>query len=70
MSPFEEAPEEFDQTIFAVTNKTIGAVEGLTLKLVKDQQRYNDDLMGCFFSKLKHTRYAIVLSRVHSPTQM
>ncbi|KAL6202359.1 hypothetical protein ACLB2K_026067 [Fragaria x ananassa] len=38
MSPFEEAPEEFDQTIFAVTNKTIGAVEGLTLKLVKDQQ--------------------------------
>ncbi|KAL6196334.1 hypothetical protein ACLB2K_031949 [Fragaria x ananassa] len=38
MSPFEEAPEEFDQTIFAVTNKTIEAVEGLTLKLVKDQQ--------------------------------
>ncbi|XP_062017991.1 OVARIAN TUMOR DOMAIN-containing deubiquitinating enzyme 2 [Rosa rugosa] len=39
MSPFEEAPEEFDQTIFAVKNKTIGPVEGITLNLVKEQQR-------------------------------
>ncbi|KAE8654233.1 calcium-dependent protein kinase 9-like isoform 1 [Hibiscus syriacus] len=40
MSPFDGAPEEFDQTIFAVQkDKTIGPVEGLALNLVKDQQR-------------------------------
>ncbi|KAK8706038.1 hypothetical protein V6N13_049619 [Hibiscus sabdariffa] len=40
MSPFEGAPEEFDQTIFAVQkDRTIGPVEGLALNLVKDQQR-------------------------------
>ncbi|CAN0901026.1 OVARIAN TUMOR DOMAIN-containing deubiquitinating enzyme 2 [Linum grandiflorum] len=40
MSPFEEAPEEFDQTIFPVQkDRTIGLVEGMTLNLVKDQQR-------------------------------
>ncbi|KAH1121118.1 hypothetical protein J1N35_004278 [Gossypium stocksii] len=46
MSPFEDAPEEFDQTIFAVQkDRTIGPVEGLALNLVKDQQskrRYTD----------------------------
>nr|KJB12008.1 hypothetical protein B456_002G088500 [Gossypium raimondii] len=46
MSPFEYAPEEFDQTIFAVQkDRTIGPVEGLALNLVKDQQskrRYTD----------------------------
>ncbi|KAM0997504.1 hypothetical protein ACFX2I_007363 [Malus domestica] len=40
MSPFEGAPEEFDQTIFAVHNSSIGPVEGLALNLVKEQQRY------------------------------
>ncbi|XP_050219997.1 OVARIAN TUMOR DOMAIN-containing deubiquitinating enzyme 2 [Mercurialis annua] len=40
MSPAEEAPEEFDQTIFAVRNdRTIGPAEGLALNLVKEQQR-------------------------------
>ncbi|KAE8680219.1 Detected protein of confused Function [Hibiscus syriacus] len=40
MSPFEGAPEEFDQTIFVVQNdRTIGPVECLALNLVKDQQR-------------------------------
>lgn len=40
-SPFEGAPEEFDQTIFTVQkDRTIGLVEGLTLNLVKEQQRY------------------------------
>ncbi|KAM1100933.1 hypothetical protein ACFX13_007467 [Malus domestica] len=45
MSPFEGAPEEFDQTIFAVHNSSIGPVEGLALNLVKEQQskrRYTD----------------------------
>ncbi|CAL9017626.1 unnamed protein product [Prunus brigantina] len=45
MSPFEGAPEEFDQTIFAVRDSTIGPVEGLALNLVKEQQskrRYTD----------------------------
>lgn len=42
MSPFEGAPEEFDQTIFAVQkDRTVGQVEGLALNLVKDQQRYH-----------------------------
>ncbi|XVF77443.1 hypothetical protein PTKIN_Ptkin14bG0043500 [Pterospermum kingtungense] len=42
MSPFEGAPEEFDQTIFAVQkDRTIGTVEGLTLNLVKDQQSFS-----------------------------
>ncbi|KAG6794035.1 hypothetical protein POTOM_003268 [Populus tomentosa] len=40
MSPFEGAPEEFDQTIFAVQNdRTIGPAEGHALNLVKEQQR-------------------------------
>ncbi|BFG29768.1 hypothetical protein CerSpe_160420 [Prunus speciosa] len=38
MSPFEGAPEEFDQTIFAVKDNTIGPVEGLALNLVREQQ--------------------------------
>jgi ubiquitin thioesterase OTU1 len=42
MSPFEGAPEEFDQTIFAVQNdRTIGPAEGHALNLVKEQQRYS-----------------------------
>lgn len=41
MSPSDGAPEEFDQTIFAVrTDRTVGPVEGLALNLVKEQQRY------------------------------
>ncbi|XP_072954354.1 OVARIAN TUMOR DOMAIN-containing deubiquitinating enzyme 2 [Typha angustifolia] len=40
MSPFEGAPEEFDQTIFPVDyNRSIGPVEGLALNLVRDAQR-------------------------------
>lgn len=40
MSPFEGAPEEFDQTIFSVHyDRTIGAVEGIVLNFVRDQQR-------------------------------
>lgn len=40
MSPADGAPEEFDQTIFAVQkDRTVGPVEGLVLNLVKDQQR-------------------------------
>lgn len=40
MSPCDGAPEEFDQTIFAVQKDgTIGPIEGLALNLVKDQQR-------------------------------
>ncbi|XP_059664789.1 OVARIAN TUMOR DOMAIN-containing deubiquitinating enzyme 2 [Cornus florida] len=40
MSPSDGAPEEFDQTIFVVQkDRTIGSVEGLTLNLVKEQQR-------------------------------
>lgn len=40
MSPFERAPEEFDQTIFAVhSDRTIGPVEGLALNFVKEQHR-------------------------------
>ncbi|CAI0382751.1 unnamed protein product [Linum tenue] len=42
MSPVEEAPEEFDQTIFLVQrDRTIGPIEGLALNLVKDQQRFH-----------------------------
>lgn len=41
MSPFEGAPEEFDQTIFAVrSDRTIGPVEGLALNFVKEQHRH------------------------------
>lgn len=41
MSPADGAPEEFDQTIFAVNaDRTIGSFEPLALNLVKDQQRY------------------------------
>ncbi|XP_062077736.1 OVARIAN TUMOR DOMAIN-containing deubiquitinating enzyme 2 [Humulus lupulus] len=40
MSPFEGAPEEFDQTIFSVQlDRTIGLVEGIALNFVKEQQR-------------------------------
>ncbi|XAR67451.1 Ubiquitinyl hydrolase 1 [Bertholletia excelsa] len=40
MSPFDGAPEEFDQTIFTVRKDgTIGPVERLALNLVKEQQR-------------------------------
>ncbi|CAB4308353.1 unnamed protein product [Prunus armeniaca] len=39
MSPFEGAPEEFDQTIFAVKDSTIEPVDRLALNLVKEQQR-------------------------------
>ncbi|KAJ6887121.1 OTU-like cysteine protease family protein [Populus alba x Populus x berolinensis] len=40
MSPFEGAPEEFDQTIFTVQkDRTIGPAEGHALNLVKEQQR-------------------------------
>ncbi|OAY74976.1 Ubiquitin thioesterase OTU1 [Ananas comosus] len=40
MSPFEGAPEEFDQTIFPVDhNRSIGPAEGLALNLVRDAQR-------------------------------
>ncbi|PIA28410.1 hypothetical protein AQUCO_07000024v1 [Aquilegia coerulea] len=38
--PAEGAPEEFDQTIFTVQkDRTVGAIEGLALNLVKDAQR-------------------------------
>ncbi|XP_071703194.1 OVARIAN TUMOR DOMAIN-containing deubiquitinating enzyme 2 [Rutidosis leptorrhynchoides] len=40
MSPVDEAPEEFDQTIFGVdSDRSIGSYESLALNLVKDQQR-------------------------------
>lgn len=40
ISPFEGAPEEFDQTIFPVQKgRAIGPAEDLALKLVKEQQR-------------------------------
>ncbi|KAJ3679383.1 hypothetical protein LUZ60_017394 [Juncus effusus] len=40
MSPVEGAPEDFDQTVFPVDfNRSIGPVESLALKLVKDQQK-------------------------------
>lgn len=40
LSPAEGAPEDFDQTIFAVhNNRSIGPVEGLALNFVKDQHR-------------------------------
>ncbi|KAJ7963824.1 ubiquitin thioesterase OTU1-like [Quillaja saponaria] len=40
MSPFEEAPEEFDQTIFAVQkDRTSGPVDGVAFNFVKEQQR-------------------------------
>ncbi|KAH9803660.1 OVARIAN TUMOR DOMAIN-containing deubiquitinating enzyme 2 [Citrus sinensis] len=40
ISPFEGAPEEFEQTIFPVQKgRTIGPAEDLALKLVKEQQR-------------------------------
>ncbi|TXG67782.1 hypothetical protein EZV62_009057 [Acer yangbiense] len=39
MSPFDGAPEEFDQTIFPVrSDRTIGPAEGIALNLVKEQQ--------------------------------
>ncbi|XP_078447362.1 OTU-like cysteine protease family protein [Wolffia australiana] len=40
LSPFEGAPEEFDQTIFPVrSDRTVGQIEMLSLKLIKDANR-------------------------------
>ncbi|KAI0495200.1 hypothetical protein KFK09_025350 [Dendrobium nobile] len=40
MSPSDNAPADFDQTVFTVNyDGTIGPVEGLVLNLVKDAQR-------------------------------
>ncbi|KNA09092.1 hypothetical protein SOVF_156820 [Spinacia oleracea] len=40
MSPSEGAPEEFDQTIYAVHNdRTIGPIEGVAQNFVKEQHR-------------------------------
>ncbi|KAL8153648.1 hypothetical protein V2J09_011408 [Rumex salicifolius] len=40
ISPFEQAPEEFDQTIFGVLgDRTIGPAERLALNFAKEQQR-------------------------------
>ncbi|PKA59546.1 ubiquitin thioesterase OTU1 [Apostasia shenzhenica] len=40
LSPFDNAPEEFDQTIFTInSDRTIGHAEGLALNLVKDSHR-------------------------------
>ncbi|KAF3517037.1 hypothetical protein DY000_02059161 [Brassica cretica] len=40
LSPFEDAEEDFDMTIFPVgKDRSIGSIEGLVLNLVKDQQR-------------------------------
>ncbi|CAO2836297.1 unnamed protein product [Amaranthus hypochondriacus] len=40
MSPFEGAPEEFDQTIFSVRNdRSIGPIERLAQNYVKEQHR-------------------------------
>lgn len=40
MSPFEGAPEEFDQTVFSIrSDRSIGPVENLSLNLVKDAHR-------------------------------
>ncbi|PKU73980.1 ubiquitin thioesterase OTU1 [Dendrobium catenatum] len=40
MSPSDNAPPDFDQTVFTVNSDgTIGPVEGLVLNLVKDAQR-------------------------------
>ncbi|KAG7015196.1 Ubiquitin thioesterase OTU1, partial [Cucurbita argyrosperma subsp. argyrosperma] len=40
MSPFEGAPEEFDQTIFSVNrDRSIGPIEEQALHFVKEQQR-------------------------------
>ncbi|KAK9265647.1 hypothetical protein L1049_027107 [Liquidambar formosana] len=47
MSPFEGAPEEFDQIIFAVQkDKTTGPVKGLTLNLVKEQVNNTSSSQG------------------------
>lgn len=40
MSPSEGAPEEFDQTVFAVqADRTIGPIERLAFNFAKEQQR-------------------------------
>ncbi|XP_043689221.1 OVARIAN TUMOR DOMAIN-containing deubiquitinating enzyme 2 isoform X1 [Telopea speciosissima] len=40
MSPFEDAPEEFDQTIFTVQkDRSIGSVERLAMNFVREEQR-------------------------------
>lgn len=62
LSPFEGAEEDFDMTIFPVgKDRSIGAIEGLVLNLVKDQQRYYDTQV--FFVKmcLKETRISTVI---------
>lgn len=46
MSPIEDAPEDFDQTIFAIQNsRSIGPVEQLALNFIKDQHRYSLQLL-------------------------
>ena len=40
MAPLDGAPEEFDQTLFAVRpDRTVGQVGQLALNLVKQEQR-------------------------------
>ncbi|KAG6476994.1 hypothetical protein ZIOFF_066244 [Zingiber officinale] len=40
MSPYDGAPEEFDQTLFSVrSDRSIGPVENFALNLVKDAQK-------------------------------
>ena len=40
MSPYDGAPEEFDQIIFSVrSDRSIGPVENFALNLVKDAQK-------------------------------
>ena len=52
MSPSEGAPEEFDQTIFAVQrDRSIGPVERLALDFVKGQQRFVSHSHRDFMSK-------------------
>lgn len=51
MTPFESAPEEFDQTIFLVNSeRSIGPAEGLALNVVKDAQRYLSIFVVCSLS--------------------
>ncbi|KAG6489784.1 hypothetical protein ZIOFF_051063 [Zingiber officinale] len=46
MSPYDGAPEEFDQTIFSVrSDRSIGPVENFALNLVKDAQ--NSEVIHC-----------------------
>jgi ubiquitin thioesterase OTU1 len=50
MSPFEGAPEEFNQTIFPVDHShSIGPAESLALNLVREQQRYSTIVTSTIF---------------------